>query len=517
MDVEWHRMANLLQMQAADGLLYTPTSGRPWGKDFGGGAPMFKTELGDHFTGLALLGRMLESAAVYHAMTGDSRWKAMVAKAVRALHRLAIYKRDYALFRKTIYAPGDDSVYHPAESVETPPPNINSSYGWLGQALITVYRMTGDEAALELGYKLAKFYSLGHSGFIGPNDEFRLTHGHMSFEDETGRIHFHTNTQIRMLLLDAGIATGDQEMVELAQRGYAWGRNHRNSNTLMGYFPEFLGVEPGGYGNTTEVCEVADMIYLALRQSTAGIADCWDDVDRWVRNMLTESQLLRTDWVQDYSEKYGVPVEHPYGYECDPAKWVGNWGGWISANDWQGNARSSIPPCCPPNAAMQWYRVWRDMINYDDGRNRLTVHLLLNRASPWADVASHIPYEGLVQATLKQGCEVAIRIPEWTTPAECQCTLNDAVASSHWEGRYVVVRAGAGDTVSLRCPMVEDTRKLTIIDKEYEVVVRGNEIVDIDPPGTRCPIFQRPKYREDKTRWRTIERFVADSVVNQYY
>ena len=70
--------------------------------------------------------------------------------------------------------------------------------------------------------------------------------------------------------------------------------------------------------------------------------------------------------------------------------------------------------------------------------------------------------------------------------------------------------------MTLRCPIVEDSRKLTIIDKEYEVLVRGNEIVDIDPPGTRCPIFQRPEYRENKTRWRTAERFVADRVVEGY-
>ena len=516
MDVEWHRMANLLQMQAADGLLYIPTRGRPWGKDFGGGAPMFKTELGDHLTCLSLLGHKIESAAVYHAMTGDPQWKVMVEKAVRALIRLVIYKGDYACFRKVIYSPGDDSVYHLAESVPTPPPNINSSFAWLGQALVIAYRMTGDEAALQLGYKLAKFFLGGHSGFIGSDGGFRLTHGHMSFEDDTGRIHFHTNTQIRMLLLDAGIAAGDAEMVELAQRGYAWGKEHPNSNTLMGYFPEFLGVEPGGYGNTTEICEVADMIYLALRQSTSGIADCWDDVDRWVRNMLAEGQLLEADWVHDYADKHGVPMEHPYGYECDPEKWVGNWGGWIAPNDWQGNARSSIPPCCPPNAAMQWYRVWRDMVEYDSERERLSVHLLMNRASPWADVNSHIPYRGLVEVLLKRDCEVALRIPEWTTQRECECQLNGTAVDPRWEGRYVAVRAKAGDTVSLLCLLDERSERVRIIDKEYDIVVRGNEIVDINPPGERCPIFQRTDYRQDETRWSTVDRFVPDHLVASY-
>ena len=34
---------------------------------------------------------------------------------------------------------------------------------------------------------------------------------------------------------------------------------------------------------------------------------------------------------------------------------------------------------------------------------RLSVNLLLNRASPWVDVDSHIPYEGRVDLKVKHG------------------------------------------------------------------------------------------------------------------
>ena len=512
MDVEWHRMANLLQMQAPDGLMYIPTVGRPWSKDFGGAADMLKTELGDQMMAVSMSSRMLESAAVYYAMTGDAQWKTLVEEKVRGLMRLVTDRGDYAYFDKAIYGLGDERVEGPV-----PPPNINCSTAWLAQGLITAYRMTGDEAALELGHKLANFYAQGHSGFVGPNGEFRLTHGHTSFVDETGRIHFHMNTQIRMAMLDAGIAAGDAQMVEIARKGYLFGRDHPSSDALMGHFPENLRVEPGAYGNTTEICEVADMTYLALRQSTNGVADCWDDVDRWMRNMLTEGQLTATDWAYEYSEKHGVPMEHKYGVrEGVPDRWLGAWGGWIAPNDWQGNARASIAPCCHPNAAMQLYRVWRDMIDYDEARNRLSIHLLMNRASPWADIHSHIPYSGLVEVGLKRDCELALRIPDWASPEECKCLANDVVAEAHLEGRYLVTRAKAGDTVSLRCPLVERTEELNIEAKDYRVEVRGNEIVDIDPPGEHHPIFQKPKYRSGETRWRKVERFVADDQVWKY-
>jgi hypothetical protein len=306
-------------------------------------------------------------------------------------------------------------------------------------------------------------------------------------------------------------------MVELARRGYAYGRDHPSSNALMGYFPEFLRVDPGAYGNTTEICEVADMIYLALRQTKAGAADCWDDIDRWVRNIFTEAQLLETDWAYEYSEKHGVPMEREYSVrEGVPDRWLGAWGGWIAANDWQGNARGSVAPCCHPNAAMQLYRVWRDMIEYEERSNRLSIHLLLNRASPWADVDSHIPYSGLVEVRLKTDCELALRAPEWGLSQECECRLNGVDAEATSEGRYVIARAANGDVVSFRWPLTERCERLHIIDKDYDVVVRGNEIVDIDPPGEHYPIFGKPHYRTGETRWHTLERFVADRVVADY-
>ena len=56
----------------------------------------------------------------------------------------------------------------------------------------------------------------------------------------------------------------------------------------------------------------------------------------------------------------------------------------------------------------------------------LKVNLLFNRASPWADVHSRIPYEGRVDVEVKEGCDLSIRIPEWVKPSE----VNVQVASS---------------------------------------------------------------------------------------
>ena len=80
--------------------------------------------------------------------------------------------------------------------------------------------------------------------------------------------------------------------------------------------------------------------------------------------------------------------------------------------------------------------------------------------------------------------------------------------------------------MTLQCPISERSEKLgfsgkseddgTPTTRNYDVVVRGNEIVDISPPGERHPVFQRPHYREDETRWRKVQRFVAENIVEAY-
>ena len=42
----------------------------------------------------------------------------------------------------------------------------------------------------------------------------------------------------------------------------------------------------------------------------------------------------------------------------------------------------------------------------------------------------------------------------------------------------------------------------------YTLVIKGNDVVFIDPPGRNCPLYQRTHYRRNETRWRNMGRFV---------
>ena len=132
------------------------------------------------------------------------------------------------------------------------------------------------------------------------------------------------------------------------------------------------------------------------------------------------------------------------------------------------------------------------MIDFRKGE--LHLHLLVNRVSPWAEVASYIPHQGRVDFKLKQECtRVILRVPEWieTRNSAISCKLNGAPHNLGWDGRYVVVEgASPGDTIQLNFPIPERTVEETIGEVDYTLRLRGNNVVSISPPGKNYPFYQ---------------------------
>ncbi len=329
----------------------------------------------------------------------------------------------------------------------------------------------------------------------------------------------------------AGV-TGNRDLMALVQEGYEYGKLHGQLN--VGYFPERVPnlwsssiqdrVSHGG--QTSEICEVADMIALGLKLTESGMGDYWDELDKWLRNQFAEGQLTDVEWVHRMAEEFlETPHDPVYqSVEAVPERNVGAFAGWPSANDWYTGAPHyrgyypdyhgdlAIMHCCTGNGARAIYYAWEHILKYSSGK--LRVNLLLNRVSPWADVDSHIPYEGRVDVRVKQGCDLSVRIPEWVTPAEVACQVNESRHSPQWEGRYA--RFGPvqpGDVAAMSFPMPLRTEDISVQGNYYKIVRKGNEVVTIDPAGRYCPLYQRAHYRANSTRWRKMPRFLSEKRV----
>jgi len=258
------------------------------------------------------------------------------------------------------------------------------------------------------------------------------------------------------------------------------------------------------------------MIALALKLSAGGVGDYWDDADRWLRNHFAEIQLTRTQ--AEHLCRISQSMEQtplPYNATSDKVteRNIGAFAGWPTPNEWARHI--GIQHCCTGNAARTIYYAWENILHYQD--RKLQVHLLLNRASPWADVHSYLPYEGQVDLKIKEQCNsVLIRVPEWikSNSDKVECTVNGKPRQLIWTGRYVDVgQSRRGDTVTMTFPIGERTVKERIGGADYTLIIKGNTVICIEPPGKNCPLYQREHYRTNQVHWRKMKRFVSNECI----
>jgi len=316
--------------------------------------------------------------------------------------------------------------------------------------------------------------------------------------------------------------TGNKAVLDRAVKSYEYGKSE--GDPTVGFFPmvtydKYIGAQ------TAETCQVADMVVAATMLAKLGHDRCWDDADRWVRNQLAENQLTQTSWLTEGSLDYSrskVPTDFFKSKQRTTdrvaERSLGGFAGWPSANDWVsaedwwgGNKQNilyTIMNCCTASGSRAICAVWRDMLGYDQGT--LKVNLLFNRASKWADIDSYVPYTGRVDVKIKEPLDLQIRIPEWVNPTEAKCVLDGNARELTYDGRYARVgKVKRGQTVALTFPISERTEKRKIEGIDYTFVIRGNDVVHVDPPGKYHPLYQRNDYRTGKPRLQKVTRFIS--------
>jgi len=449
----------------------------------------------------------------YYLRDPSGPWNEEIRKIVNGLWSIVINKGDYAYFPQGEFYPNRPRVRDAAMPVGI----WSSLVGWTIQGLAQYHRVSGYEPAIDLAGKLAR-YLVHHGRYYGKNGEFLPNYagedgGRVDEKDgiqgfEPGPvewkkyIHFQHHMVPLLGTLDHALAVGDQELAEFVRKAFEWAKT--KGNIIVGYFPENIDHDKP---QMSELCEVGGMIGLALKFSVGGLGDYWDDADRWIRNQFAEGQLLQADWV--YRAVAGEPETTLDAVvqtgDRVPERNIGAFAGWPSANDWG----SGIMHCCTGNATRAIYYIWEHILSYDKGV--LSVNLLLNRPSQWADIHSHIPYVGQVDVHVKKPCLLGVRIPEWVKPSDVDCRVNEEHRPVSWEGRYALIgEVQAKDAVNVTFPITERTVEVEIEGQHYILTLKGNEVVNIEPPGRNCPLYQREHYRQNVTRWRRVQRFVSD-------
>ena len=265
----------------------------------------------------------------------------------------------------------------------------------------------GKYRALKLAGELAHY--IKNEGQVLASDGTFLA-GH---EHDWTVVHWHHSFLSGVACAEYGASSGDAEILDFANTAYLHALTLGSRDEDSPPNTATASIHANRRSTTPRLAARRTLYSPALFLTKSGRADYWDDVDRFVRNQLTELQLTNTKWFYDLPENQGRLTYPDPEVETYIGPLVGNFAGWATLNDWhRPEFGPGIMTCCLGNCTRAMFYVWESSwFEFSDGV--LKVHLLLNHASKWADIASYIPYEGRVTIRPKQVCRsLVVRIRE---------------------------------------------------------------------------------------------------------
>ncbi len=530
-----HRAELLSRLDPDDGLYYNlARPNRPWTFSYN---PAFDGELSrEDLANVGAGARMLRALVTWREREDNSDLDRPLRALIRGLARVAVQRDDYAFYPMGVGEPfsrprsGWPDTREPLSETEGGEGSVVAYHGHQIQGLMRWYALSGDAEALLLAEKLARFCALprfwggvvdleaGADGLVGHVAPGRADPpGIAGAEQGHWYTHFHARAIALRGILEYARMTQDARLLEFVQRAYE--------------FTWSMGVQRLGWVNcwparnvAVEGCALADLVALGIRLTDAGLGDYWDDVDAVVRNHLVEQQFTRADVLGRISEAappHDVSAALP-GQESEEdviARSLGNFAGAATPADilapW-------VMQCCTGNATQGLYYAWEGIVR--GAGDSAQVNLLLNRASRWLDVDSHLPFEGRVEIAVKTARRLAVRIPSWVRRPDLRTEVNGHPQPAAWVGNYLTFAdLRDGDRVALRFPVPEGRATYTVAahipdqERAYTLAWRGSTVIDVSPHDespTTYPLYQRDALRATEAPMRKVTRFVADTQVS---
>ena len=501
LDREVKMVDMLASMLGEDGLQWVSAdiTKKPWMK------------IGEPFVMVHGQGRMMRAMIAWYQYTGDPAWAKRIDRMVDGMDRkLVVHKDDYAYVPVYGFYPEEylRSCYTKKGWKDTVEPT-NEKFGEEGSlfnhqahipgALANWYVLTGNEQALRLSGELVRFYTKPQFWADWKGGDYPKVEG---AEHAHWQGHWHGYINTLRAIFEYPIAANDERLKEFVRDGYEWAR--QKGCARIGYFD--------GQG-----CGCGRIIGLAVKLSYHGVGDYWEDVDQYIRNQGTEMQFLPQDveFLNSLSEKSPPPKNSPEIFTDHTVdRFIGGYGG---APD-----KSPAYLCCGTHGNMGLFYAWDGIVRHEEGTTR--VNLLLNRASPWLDIDSYVPFEGKVVLKNKGSQEIFVRMPLWVDRKAVRCSLGQKEIQAPWSNNSLRFRSlQPQDVLTLRFPVEVKTEEWTIprvagkAGPDLQVHTcrfKGNTLAEISPPLVPgSPLYQRSYFLNAQAPMTKVTRFVTPRVL----
>lgn len=336
--------------------------------------------------------------------------------------------------------------------------------------LVRYYEETGNEDALELARNFTQ-HTVEYSGAF--NDDGSFNDG---VEFRTG--HFHSRMVSVAGIARYGVTTGDARALAWAKNVYDWALEQ---GTAFGWFPSALRED---YVHKHETCALTDIIELGILLGEHGYPEYWGVVERFVRNHLTETQLMETEWIDDSEAEAETPVSE---------RMHGAFPGWAAPNDFVCDIGDDpdVMTCCIASGTRGLFLAWQHAVTIDDGT--VMVNLLLNRATPTVDVYSYLPHEGRVVVRANRDIQdLRMRVPSWVDPSHILVTCDGYGDQATWDGPFLRFKdVDDDDDFEVTFPVRETDTVEKAADREFEVSWYGDDVTAISPRGEYYPLYAK--------------------------
>lgn len=435
---------------------------------------------------------LIDQRAVLLALTswymesGDLKVKEAADKHVAALKRIAIKERDIWFYPSSEYKEGGWPSTNMVQLRLAPDPASFS--GRLIMPLLKYHEVTGNKDAFELCQFFAALI-IERSGVFNEDGSFNTALAYRSG-------HFHTRIGTLDAIARLGKFTGDAAMIAWVKKSYDWALK---IGTTFGWTPGDMHEQAYEH----ETCSLVDLIATGITLAQSGYVEYWGVVERFIRNHLTESQLLDLDWVQQTDDRSNDVHAYLTHYKvADRTR--GSFAGYSAPNDFvcdviEGRGHTNdLQICCLGSGTRGLFMGWSNTVTENNGT--VSVNFLLNRGSKWLDVHSYLPHEGKLVLNVKEDIErLLVRIPEWAgfTKIKYVRERNGNVVEGHGkeESRWVkrcfllLDEAYAGETITITFPLSFHTTVETAVGQQFITEWRGDDVINITPQGKKKPLY----------------------------
>jgi len=408
-------------------------------------------------------GYALMTIVEQYVRDGDEAKLAIARKLMGGLESLASWDTGRA------YYPGGLGGWRDGDWMYT---GCSDSYPCILEPICRYIEVTGDREALEFAEAFADGMLADLQTNLGAN--------RIREDGSFGGYNCHLHMRAVLGVAHLGVLTHNTRYIEWARRAYEW---LKTQGTDWGWFPE-----SPGRGNS-ETCATGDMTDLAGWLAKAGYSRYWDDLERFVRNYVRESQFFVTP---EYEALYRrVHKDNPEQAEEGIRQARDFEGGFVARllpNSLTIGSSMNMMGCCPPSAMRALHIAWRNVVT--ESPEGVFVNLCFNRDAPQARVVSFAPELGRMTVAVKQAGDFFLRPPSWAPRGAVRAYRDSKRVEAVWKGDYVGFKnATVGEELTITYPILRFKQTVEVAGKTYTYDWLGNTVMRVEPPGEGLALF----------------------------